>query len=104
VFFQFFCTTLAGTGMLIMASQWNTTAVVFATGLIFSSFYLQSAWTQGQKFAPWLEWLKLGLVFVILGFLPLSPGFEYTLQIYLAISVATLAWLNAQPLLRATAS
>ncbi len=104
VFFQFFCTTLAGTGMLIMANQWNTTAVVFSTVLIFFSFYLQSAWTQGQKVAPWLEWLKLGLVFVIMGFIPLSPDFEFAVQIYLLISVATLAWLNAQPLLRTTAS
>lgn len=96
-FFQFFCTTLAGTAMLIMAGEWDTTAVVFGTGLIFYSFYVQSAWTQGRKFAPWLEWLKLGLVFVIPGFLPLNPNFEFTLHIYLAISVATLAWLNAKP-------
>ncbi len=103
-FFQFFCTTLAGTGMLIAAGEWDTTAVVFATGLIFFSFYLQSAWTQGQKFTSWLEWLKLGLVFVIPDFLPLNPVFEFTLQIYLAISVSTLAWLNAQPMLRGAAS
>lgn len=28
-------------------------------------FYLQSAWTEGRKLAVWLEWLKLGLVFII---------------------------------------
>ena len=103
-FFQFFCTTLAGTGMLIAAGEWDTTAVVFGTGLIFFSFFLQSAWTQGQKFTSWLEWLKLGLVFVIPDFLPLNPVFEFTLQIYLAISVSTLAWLNAQTMHRTTTS
>jgi len=100
-FFQFFCTTLAGTGMLIMAREWETTTVVFATSLIFFSFYLQSAWTQGQKSAYRLEWLKLGLVFVISDILPLNPTAILTLQIYLAISVSTLAWLNTQPMLRA---
>jgi len=103
-FFQFFCTTLAGTGMLIAASTMNTAAVVFATLLIFFSFYLQSAWTQGRAFVNWLEWIKLGLVFVAIEFLPLNSAAALTLQIYLVISGLSLAWIQVRPLKRATAS
>jgi hypothetical protein len=102
-FFQFFCTTLAGTGMLIMAATWDTSAVVFATGLIFFSFYLQSAWTQSRNYASWLEWLKLGLVFLIAGYLPLNSTAILTLQVYLAISALSLGWISTQPLRRASA-
>ena len=93
-FFQFFCTTLAGTGMLIKAGTWNTSAVVYTTLLIFFSFYLQSAWTQARSFASWLEWLKLGLVFLIADFLPLSPVLITTLHVYLICSAFGLTWLN----------
>jgi len=96
-FFQFFCTTLAGTGMLIVAKEWNATAVLFATTLIFFSFYLQSAWTEGRAFARLLEWLKLGLVLVALANLPLNPTIVLTLQVYLLISVLALIWLSANP-------
>jgi alkylglycerol monooxygenase len=97
-FFQFFCTTLAGTGMLIVAKQWHTETVVFATGVIFFSFYLQSLWTEGRKFARILEGLKLGLVFVSLNYLPLNPYVLLILQTYLVISVLSLAYLAARPL------
>jgi len=101
-FFQFFCTTLAGTGMLIMAGTWNTSAMVYATLLIFFSFYLQSAWTQARNFANWLEWLKLGLVFAIAGFLPLSTTAITTLHAYLICSVLCLLWLKILPLRQVT--
>ncbi|NOR21004.1 MAG: hypothetical protein GQ538_13060 [Xanthomonadales bacterium] len=101
-FFQFFCTTLAGTGMLIMAATWETFAVVFATSLIFFSFYLQSAWTQSRKFANWLEWLKLGLVFLIAGYLPLSSTAILTLQVYLVLSTLSLVWISTQPMRHAS--
>ena len=97
-FFQFICTTLAGTGMLIKSGEWDTMVVVFATGLVFFSFYLQSAWTQGHKFASWLEWLKLGLVFVIADLLPLNSSVILTLHVYLVISALSLAWLNTRAL------
>ena len=96
-FFQFFCTTLAGTGMLIVAKEWNTDAVVFATSLMFFSFYLQSMWTEGRKLAIWLEWLKLGLVLVVPAFLPLNQAMVMTLRVYLVISFLSLIYLMVQP-------
>jgi len=96
-FFQFFCTTLAGTAMLIVAKAWNTDAVVFATSLIFFSFYLQSAWAEGRKLALWLEWIKLGLVFVMTGYLPLVAAVVLTLQAYLVISALSLIYLTMRP-------
>jgi len=68
--------------------------VVYATLLIFFSFYLQSAWTQARNFASWLEWLKLGLVFLIADFFPLSPVVITTLHVYLICSAFGLTWLN----------
>jgi len=96
-FFQFFCTTLAGTGMLIIANEWDSISLVLATSLIFISFYLQSAWTEGRSFARWLEWPKLALVFVALAYLPLNPSMLLTLHVYLLISVLMLIWLSAIP-------
>jgi len=96
-FFQFFCTTLAGTGMLVVATDWPSTPVFLSTGLIFFSFYLQSAWTQERAFAKWLEWLKLGLVLVLPAYLPLSPAMVLALQAYLLISVLFLSWLTLNP-------
>jgi len=96
-FFQFFCTTLAATGMLIVAKDWNTDTVLFSTGLIFFSFYLQSAWTEGQKLATWLEWLKLSVIFVAPAILPLNPAMVITLHIYMAISSLALIYLTIQP-------
>jgi len=93
-FFQFFCTTLAGTGMLIVANKWNTEAVIIATGLIFLSFYLQSTWTEARKFAAWLEWFKLGLVFVATAYLPLNPTILITLNTFLVISTLSLGYLT----------
>jgi len=103
-FFQFICTTLAGTGMLIAANQWDTTAVVLATGLIFLSFYLQSAWTEGQKNAIWLEWLKLGLVLIIPAFLPLEPVILTTIRVYLVISFLSLSYLTMHTCLQYSAT
>jgi len=96
-FFQFFCTTLAGTGMLIVAKDWAQVPVVLITGLIFLSFYLQSMWTEGRRFARRLEWLKLGLVFLVVAYLPLNPTIVLILQAYLLISVLSLAWLTIKP-------
>jgi len=98
-FFQFFCTTLAGTGMLITAKDWAPAPMVYVTLLIFFSFYLQSAWTEGRGFARWLEWLKLGLVFVLLVYFPPGPATTLSLQVYLAISILSLTWLTANPAL-----
>ncbi len=96
-FFQFVCTTLAATGMLIGAKDLAPATLLFAIGLIFFSFYSQSAWTEGRAFARWLEWPKLGLVFVVLVYLPLNPGMVLTLQAYLLISVLSLSWLTVNP-------
>lgn len=93
-FFQFFCTTLAGTGMLIVAKSWDSMPLVLVTLLIFLSFYIQSAWTEGRGFAGRFEWLKLGLVFVALTYLPLNPPIVLTLQVYLTISILSLIWLR----------
>ena len=71
--------------------------LLFATGLLFFSFYLQSAWTEGKAIARWLEWPKLGLVLFGLGYLPLSPVMELILQVYLLISVLLLLWLTVNP-------
>ena len=96
-FFQFFCTTLAGTGMLLVAKDWAQAPVVLVTGLIFLSFYLQSRWTEGRRLTNGLEWLKLGLVFVALAYLPLNPAMVLTLRAYLLISVLSLTWLTIRP-------
>jgi alkylglycerol monooxygenase len=96
-FFQFFCTTLAGTGMLIVANNWESKPLTLATGLIFLSFYLQSTLTEGRAIAKWLEWLKLGLVFAALAYLPLNPSALLSLQVYLMISVLSLTWLSIKP-------
>jgi len=96
-FFQFFCTTLAGTGMLIVAGAWNPDAVILATGLIFFNFYVQSTWTEGRKFAIWLAWMMLALVFLISGYLSLNPAILMTLQVYMVISCLSLIYLTIQP-------
>jgi len=96
-FFQFFCTTLAGTGMLIVAGAWHAEAVILATGLIFFSFYMQSTWTEGRKIAIWLAWMMLALVFLISGYLPLNPAILMTLQVYMVISCLSLIYLTIQP-------
>jgi alkylglycerol monooxygenase len=96
-FFQFFCATLASTGLLIVANDWASTPLLLAIGLIFFSFYLQGAWTEGRSWARWLEWLKLAAVFVVLARLPLGPAIELSLQVYLLISVLLLGWLTVKP-------
>jgi hypothetical protein len=99
-FYQFVCTILAGTGMLVVARDWASGPLFFATGLLFFSFYLQSAWTEGRAFSRWLEWSKLGLVFLGLGYLPLNPATVLSLQVYLLISVLFLIWLTVNPVQR----
>lgn len=89
-FFQFVCTTLASTGMLIVAGDWPSTPVFLATGLIFLSFYVQSTLTEGRGFARHLEWMKLGLVLVALAWMPLSPAMALTLKTYVLISAVML--------------
>jgi len=61
-----------------------------------TSFYLQSTWTEGRQLAVWLEWLKLGLVFVIPSFLPLNPAVLTMFHTYLVISVLSLSYLTLQ--------
>jgi len=95
-FFQFFCTTLAGTGLLIVASRWNNTDLLLAIGLVFLSFYLQSMWTEGRRLATALEWAKLALLFLALGYLPLSSSISTILLAYFAISVTSLAILTVR--------
>ena len=95
-FFQFLVATLASSGMLVVAGDWNTSMVSIAIALILFSFYLQSAWMGGQKFTLWLEWLKLGLVFLLVAYLPLNAVMVMTVQIYLAISTLFLLWMTAQ--------
>lgn len=97
-FFQFLIATLAATGLLIVADDWNSNHVLVSIGLIFFSFYLQSAWTEGRPWAKWLEWLKLVTVFIALRGLPLAPAIELGLQGYLLISVLLMFWLSIQPL------
>ena len=92
-FFQFFFTTLAATGMLVAAGEWKSTPLLLSVVLLFFSFYLQSAWTEGKSYAPWLEWLKLGMVFALTKVLPINTEAILVLQIYLLFSVIFLAWL-----------
>ena len=94
-FFQFFCTTLASTGMLVVANDWPSAPLLYATALIFISFYAQSTWTEGRRFAAWLEWLKLGLIFAAPAILPVGPAITLTLQVYLLISSVMLIWVTA---------
>jgi sterol desaturase/sphingolipid hydroxylase (fatty acid hydroxylase superfamily) len=96
-FFQFFCATLASTGLLVVATDWASKPMLLAIGLIFFSFYLQGAWTEGRPFTRWLEWLKLGMVFVVLAYLPLKSTMLLMLQVYLLISVLSLIWLSVNP-------
>lgn len=95
-FFQFFCTTLAATGLLVVAGTWSSTHLYLAVGLIFFSFYVQSAWTEGRNFAAWLEWLKLALFLVTLIFLPIQKTALIALQAYWLISVLLLVPITAQ--------
>jgi sterol desaturase/sphingolipid hydroxylase (fatty acid hydroxylase superfamily) len=92
-FFKFFCTTLAGTGMLIVAKDWASVPLVVTTGLIFFSFYVQSTWTEGRRYAAWLEWLKLALIFVALAYVPLNPTVGVILKAYLLLSALLLSWI-----------
>jgi alkylglycerol monooxygenase len=89
-FFQFFCTTLAATGILVAESSWDYEPLVLAIAWIFFSFYIQSAWTEGRESAEWLEWLKLATAFVLLPGLPLNSTLYWTLQIYLLVSALVL--------------
>jgi sterol desaturase/sphingolipid hydroxylase (fatty acid hydroxylase superfamily) len=92
-FFQFFCATLASTGLLIVAQSWTTADLTLALSLILLSFYLQSRWTEGRKLTMVLESIKLGLIFIVLNYLPLSSTFSLILLIYLVISVLSLIYL-----------
>lgn len=94
-FFQFFFTTLAATGMLVAAGEWPAAPLILAVLLLFFSFYVQSAWTEGRTFARWLEWSKLGLVFALSMYVPVGPQFLLALQIYLLVSVIFLGWLSS---------
>lgn len=96
-FFQFFCTLLISTGLLITAKDWNSTALAMVIGLVFFSYYLQSAWTQGRRFALAAEWLKLALAVTLLIYLPLHGAVLTSLEIYLVISVLALLWLSLRP-------
>ena len=93
-FFQFFCTTLAATGVLVAGTSWASAPLLLAIAWIFFSFYVQSAWTEGRESAQWLEWLKLGAAFALLPGLPLTSTLQWTLQIYLLVSALILAWLT----------
>ena len=93
-FYQFFCTTLAATGMLIVAGRWDTTPLFLAVGLLFFSFYTQSAWTEGRGYAWWLEWLKLASAAMLIAALPLNPVFEYAGWTYLLSSILFLSWMS----------
>jgi hypothetical protein len=93
-FFQFFCTTLATTGLLVVSSGWDSTSLFLAVGALCFSFYLQGVWTEGRSWAPWLEWLKLGLGFVLLFYLPLGPAARITFQAYVLVSALFLVWLT----------
>lgn len=95
-FFQFIFTTLAAAGLLVVEKDWDTAPLSLAIALIFFSFYIQSAWTEGRKPAIWLEWLKLGLTAAILTWLPLQQGLTLTLSVYLLISTVFLGWLTGK--------
>ena len=92
-FFQFFCATLAGTGLLIVAQSWTMTDLSVAVGLIFLSLYLQSRFTEGRRLTMSFEVIKFGLIFVALNYLPLNSTFNLVLLIYLVISVLFLMYL-----------
>jgi len=93
-FFQFFFTTLAAAGLLVVEKDWDKAPLSLAIALIFFSFYLQSTWTEGRKLALLLEWLKLGLTAAMLAWLPLQQGLMLTVSIYLVISAVFLGWLT----------
>ncbi len=96
-FFQFVCATLASTGLLVAGGSWASQSLMLAIGLIFLSFYLQGAWSEGRPWARWLEWLKLGAVFVSIPALPLDPDVGLALEVYVAASVLLLGWLTLSP-------
>ncbi|MBE9549319.1 MAG: sterol desaturase family protein [Proteobacteria bacterium] len=98
-FFQFFCTTLASTGLLLVAKSWDSEPLILTSGLLFFSFYLMGTWTDGSKLAPVLEWLKLALVFIIPAYLPLNGLVIILFQAYLLISAIALMYLSIYPYL-----
>ena len=79
--------------MLVAAGEWKSTPLLLSVVLLFFSFYLQSAWTEGKSYAPWLEWLKLGMVFALTKVLPINTEAILAAQIYLLFSAIFLAWL-----------
>ncbi len=93
-FFQFFATTLAATGMLIVAKDWPFPTVLMVTAFLIFSFYVQSTWTEGKTFAGWLEWIKLGLVLLLLTWVPLNSAVLFTLVAYVSLSMLIMTWLT----------
>jgi len=85
--FQFVCATLATTGLLIVAEQWNENQVLMAIGLIGLGFYIQALFTEGRRFAMILEGLKLLLVFLAAGQLPLGSWLHLVIMVYLLVSL-----------------
>lgn len=96
--FQFISTTIASTGLLLAAKTWSPDLLILSSSLVFFSFYLMSAWTEGRKYAMPLEWLKLGLLVLIQHYLPLNSHTLMALQVYLLLSTLALIYLTATPL------
>lgn len=97
-FFQFVCATLATTGLLIIAGQWDPNQVLIATVLVGFAFYVQALFTEGRRLAVPLECLKLLMIYMGLRFLPLGTQFDLAITAYLAISLLFLVALHVPKL------
>ena len=101
-FFQFVCATLATTGLLVVAGQWNSDQVLIATALVCLAFYNQALFTEGRRSAAVLEGLKLLLVFLAVDSLPLGSRISLVIVGYLVVSLLALIAINL-PKLRVVA-
>jgi alkylglycerol monooxygenase len=95
-FLQFFATTLAATGLMIVANDWPIGHLLVTTGFLIFSFYVQSTWTEARVFDNALEWFKLGLALLLLAWLPLGITAVLVLAGYLAASLLIMTWLTVR--------
>ena len=93
-FFQFFCATLATTGLLVVAGSWQPAELLLASGMIGMAFFTQSLFTEGRRLAVPLECIRLIISFPALAYLPLGTQESMVATLYLAGSLVLLAALK----------
>lgn len=93
-FIQFVCATLATTGLLVAAGEWNPDELLVACGVIGLAFFTQSLFTEGRRLAIPLECIRLLATYFAAAYLPLGSQGSMAVTAYLACSLVLLAALN----------